>query len=136
METLSAIPIQSPFIEMILSKRKKWEIRSKNTIKRGLVALIKSRSGTVVGTAVLSDAILITRKMVSDVTNIKRMGLPVNGAKYALGAVGQYAWVLKGVVKFKEPVKYKHPSGAVTWVTLAGATKRKVLEEAERSKKK
>jgi hypothetical protein len=47
----------------------------------------------------------------------------------------QYAWVLKDVVKFKNPVPYKHPSGAVTWVTLDEPTTMKVLEEANRSGK-
>jgi hypothetical protein len=46
---------------------------------------------------------------------------------------GQYAWVLKDVVKFKNPVHYKHPSGAVTWVTLDEPTTVKVLAETKRS---
>ena len=45
---------------------------------------------------------------------------------------GKYAWVLKDVIRFKTPVPYKHPSGAVTWVTLDGPTTKKVLEEANR----
>lgn len=45
---------------------------------------------------------------------------------------GQYAWVLKDVIKFKNPVPYKHPSGAVTWVTLDEQTTNKVHTEAKR----
>ena len=29
-----------------------------------------------------------------------------------------YAWVLENPVKFKEPIVYKHPMGAVIWVNL------------------
>ncbi len=46
---------------------------------------------------------------------------------------GSYAWVLKDVVRFKSPVSYKHPSGAVTWVTLDEETTGRVLEEEKRS---
>lgn len=49
--------------------------------------------------------------------------------------VGKYAWVLKDVIKFKTPVLYKHPYGAVTWVTLDEPTTKKVLSEAKRSSK-
>ena len=48
---------------------------------------------------------------------------------------GLFAWVLEEVVKFKRPVPYKHPSGAVTWVTLDESTIKKVQEEAKRSLK-
>jgi len=39
------------------------------------------------------------------------------------------------IFKFRSPVAYKHPSGAVTWVTLDEPTTAKVLAEAERSGK-
>jgi hypothetical protein len=29
-----------------------------------------------------------------------------------------YAWIFTNAVRFKEPVKYKHPQGAVIWVNL------------------
>jgi hypothetical protein len=51
----------------------------------------------------------------------------------AAHCVGVFAWVLTDVVKFKQPVPYVHPSGAVTWVTLDEATTKKVLKEAKRS---
>lgn len=51
----------------------------------------------------------------------------------AVGCVGEYAWVLKDVVELKNPVPYKHPRGAITWVTLDESTTKKVLAEAKRS---
>lgn len=42
--------IKSPWIDLILQGRKTWEIRGSHTHTRGLVALIKSRSGSIVGT--------------------------------------------------------------------------------------
>jgi hypothetical protein len=127
MNTLSAIPIREPWIDMILDGEKTWEIRSKFTKKIGPVGLIRSKSGTVVGTATLSEVIEITPALAQK--NAKRMGMTVSNA---LTCVGEYAWVLKDVVSFNTPVPYKHPSGAVTWVTLDEPTTKKVIAEAKR----
>ena len=132
METLSAIPIREPWIDMILAGEKRWEIRSKFTKKIGPVALIRAGSGTVVGTANLTEVIQITTKKAFKKHAI--MGFrPLTKAE-AKDLEGQYAWVLKDVIKFKNPVPYKHPSGAVTWVTLDEQTTNKVHAEAKRSK--
>jgi hypothetical protein len=127
METLSAIPIREPWIDMILDGEKTWEIRSKFTKKIGPVALIRSKSGTVVGTAKLSKVVEITASIGR--ANARKMGMPPSeGAD----CEGLYAWVLEDVIKFKIPVPYKHPSGAVTWVTLDESTSKKVLMESEK----
>ncbi len=130
MSTLSAIPIKTPFIDLILAGSKTWEIRSKFTKKIGPVALIRSASGTVVGTATLSDVIELTKTNAR--ANAKRMGM---SEEDAVSCIGCYAWVLKDVVKFKTPVPYKHPSGAVTWVTLDEPTTKKVMAEVANSNK-
>lgn len=131
MNTLSAIPIREPWIDMILDGKKKWEIRSKFTKKIGPVALIRAGSGTVVGTAHLAEVIQLTPQLAYEKYAI--MGFrPLTKAE-AKDLDGQYAWVLKGVVKFKNPVPYKHPSGAVTWVTLDEPTTKKIIKEVSRS---
>jgi guanosine-3',5'-bis(diphosphate) 3'-pyrophosphohydrolase len=129
MNTLSAIPIQEPWIDMILIGAKTWEIRTKNTLKIGPVALIRSGSKTVVATATLSEVVLITPKIAR--TNASLMGMTVGEA---LSCVGEFAWVLKDVNVLKKPVPYKHPSGAITWVTLDEATTGKVYAEVKHSK--
>ena len=132
MTTLSAIPIQTPMIDGILDGFKKWEIRSKFTKKIGPVALIRSKSGTVVGTATLAEVIRLTPKLAYENTDI--MGFRPLTMEEAKELDGLYAWVLKDVIKFKTPVPYKHPSGAVTWVTLNEETTNRVLDEAKRSR--
>ncbi len=128
MDTLSAIPIRTPFIDQILDGEKRWEIRSKFTKKIGPVALIRSGSGTVVATANISEVIQITGNLAE--ANAHLMGM---SNWEAIDCVGLYAWVLKDVVKFKNPIPYKHPYGAVTWVTLNEETTLKVLEESKQS---
>ena len=128
MKTLSAIPIKSPYIDMILIGVKTWEIRSKSTKKIGPVALIKSGSGTVVATAHLSEDIFLTRKICLE--NAGEMGMVKEDA---VTCVGGHAWVLNDLIKLNKPVPYKHPPGAITWVTLDEATTKKVLKEASKS---
>lgn len=133
MESLSAIPIKEPFIDMILAGAKIWEIRSKFTKKTGPVALIRSGSGTVVATANLAEVIKLNADLAY--TNLNKMNIKSMPREKANSFEGNYAWVLKDIVKLTKPVPYKHPSGAVTWVTLDEPTTRMVLEEAKRSPK-
>ncbi len=130
MATLSAIPIKPPWIDMILIGVKTWEIRTKNTKKIGPVALIRSGSGTVVATSTLSEVVIITPSIAR--SNARRMGMSV---AEALSCVGEYAWVLEDVVSLKNPVPYKHPYGAITWVTLDEPTTKQVNAEAKRSRR-
>lgn len=127
MKTLSAIPIRSPFIDEILAGTKTWEIRSKFTKKIGPVALIRSGSGTVVGLAEIVEVIEITPQLAKK--NYRLMGIDLQDA---YSYTGLYAWVLGNVVKLKQPVPYKHPSGAITWVTLDEPTTENVFAEASK----
>jgi hypothetical protein len=127
MKTLSATIIAEPWIDMILDGYKTWEIRSKNTTKRGLIGLIRKGSKTVVATAKISEVIKITSSNAR--INAKRMGLTIADA---MTCVGDNAWVLEDVIELKKPVPYVH-SAQVTWVTLDEPTTKKVLEEEKRS---
>ena len=133
MKTLSAIPIREPFIDQILEGSKTWELRSKFTKKIGPVALIRSGSGTVVATANLSKVIQLTADIAYK--NYRKMGEQKLSYDEAIGYEDFYAWVLEDVVPFQKPVPYKHPYGAVTWVTLDEPTTKKVLAESKRSGK-
>ena len=54
---MTALVIKSPWIDLILQGRKTWEIRGKNTAQRGRIALIKSKSGCIIGTCLLIDCV-------------------------------------------------------------------------------
>jgi hypothetical protein len=133
MATLSAIPIRSPYIDMILAGAKTWEIRSKSTNKTGPVALIRSGSGTVVATACLTEVIKLTADLAYQ--NLNKMNIMSMPREKAVNFEGKHAWVLKDIIRLNVPVPYKHPPGAVTWVTLDEATTKRVLEEAKVSPK-
>jgi hypothetical protein len=105
-------------LQKILDGWKTWEIRSSGTRIRGPIALIESRSGTVVGTCELIDSIgPLTRAQCRE--NARKAGNFV-------AETGSYAWVLQGARRLRTPVPYRHPRGAIIWVRLSPAVARKL----------
>jgi len=112
---LHGLLIRKPHLDRILAGEKRWEIRGSATSRRGLIALIQSGSGTVVGTCELVDC----------VGPLTLEQLNANSALAGLGQVHRlfyrrtFAWVLRHARRLAEPVPYVHPTGAVIWVRLA-----------------
>jgi ASCH domain len=104
-------------IEMILDKLKTWEIRGKNTSVRGRIALIKSRTKTVVGFADLVG-VLGPLSMSKMRKNASKHRSTAEEYRNGFGYEKIYAWQLENVERLNKPIPYKHPSGAVIWVLL------------------
>ena len=113
---MNGLIIKSPWIEMILDGKKRWEIRGHHTHVRGRIGLIRGGSGLVLGTCELVDVVgpLTLAHLRS---NAGKVGLQP-GELAELPYKRTYAWVLWNVNKFNSPRPYKHPSGAVIWVHL------------------
>ena len=125
---MKGLMIRSPWIEKILEGKKTWEIRGSNTKIRGTIALIRSGSGTVVGTCELVD--VVGPLTLSELrNNTRKHGVKLNLIRNTLPYKKTYAWVLSRVRTLKAPVPYKHPMGAVIWVNLTPQVTRKVLKE-------
>jgi hypothetical protein len=113
---MNGVVIKPPWIDLILQGKKTWEIRGTHTSTRGRIALIKSRSGRIFGTCRVVDCI----------GPLSLEQLRANGDKHQipmemlveLPYPKTYAWVLSEVNPFRDPIVYKHPSGAVIWVRL------------------
>jgi hypothetical protein len=129
--------IREPWIGYILEGRKTWEIRSRATKMRGQIALIKGGSGQIVGVANVVDSV---GPMTFD--QLKR-----HGAKHCAPAkeLGDFlrkyknqgiAWVLGDVVRLPELIAYRHPSGAVIWVTLHPTVTKTIQRQALAGQKK
>lgn len=110
---MKGLVIKSPYIDLILNGKKKWEIRGSNTNIRGRIALIKSGSGKIFGEVELVDCFEITldqyNKYCEELYGKKEELLPYKKT---------YAWVVCNPVMYEEPKSYKHPLGAVIWVNL------------------
>jgi hypothetical protein len=112
---MHALLIRSPHIERILAGKKTWEIRSSRTQMRGRIALVRSGSGTIVGTCEIVNCIgPLTPEQFR--RNARKVGIKPTEARSSYAKT--YAWVLAEVGSLRKPVSYKHPSGAVIWVKL------------------
>jgi len=121
---MRALVIRRPFVDRILDGKKTWEIRGSRTSVRGPIALIASRSGTVIGVCDLVDCIGPLRAGEFR-RNAMKAGMRPSEAR--LGYYRQtYAWVVKNPRRLVRPVEYQHPSGAVIWVRLEPGVERRI----------
>lgn len=115
-----ALVIRDPWVSLILSGGKTWEMRRKDTARRGRIALIKSGSGTIVGVADLVDVLgPFTDEEI--VATMQHHQVPV-------GQIGSWrrAWVLQDAQRLTIPVPYVHRVGAVDWVLLNEQTRERL----------
>lgn len=108
--------IREPWIDLIFDEKKPWEIRGSNTKIRGEIALIKSGTGLVHGTVILTNCFAITQEAFDQGRDNHRIPETfVNPYKQ------RYVWELRAPKRFKHPIPYHHPQGAVIWVNLKEA---------------
>lgn len=110
------IIIRQPWVNHILNGEKTWELRGKNTKIRGPVALIEGGTGTIVGMFNITDSQgpLTREQRVEAAENKQILPCEIDEDMYE----NVYAWKVDNVIRFPQPVRYTHPSGAVIWVTL------------------
>ena len=112
--TDTVLVVQNPWLDMILSGSKTWEIRGGHTKQRGKIHLaLSGGGGRIVGRCRLVDSFPIGRtelerhvdKHCIDNTNTITYPRP-------------HAWVVVDPVRYDRPFEYDHPHGAVRWVKL------------------
>ena len=117
MKPTHALIIKKQWLDEIFDNKKEWELRGKNTKIRGRIGLIESGSGLVMGTVNLIDSKLVSKEQL--LKNQVKHKIPKERLNEFLKRYPlPYVWVLNGAKRFKQPVRYKHPQGAVVWVKL------------------
>jgi hypothetical protein len=113
--SVKGLIIDEPWISLIVTGEKTWEMRSRNTNMRGRIGLIRKGSKTVIGLADLIDTL----------PKLPRSELRASFAKHRVpeseideDLKWSTAWVLQRARSLPEPVPYRHPAGAVIWVNL------------------
>lgn len=113
---MNGLVIRSPWVDMILARKKTWEIRGEKTNIRGTIALIRGGSGLIVGTCELVDVVgPLTLRQIQK--KARKTGEAASQWRYK-PYERTYAWVLRRARRFRVPRPYKHPPGAVVWVKL------------------
>jgi len=116
-EITTALIIDTPYIDRILSGEKTWEMRSKNCSIRGTVGLIRKGSGQVIGVV---DVVDCTGPLSADdiLKNQDKHRISLERLKNPEIAKWNTAWVMANPRKLPVPVTYNHPNGAVIWIKL------------------
>jgi len=108
-----ALIVRKPWIDLILSGQKTWEMRSRPTNVRGEIGLIEAGSGLVVGSVNVVDSAMfrLTKHGFYETLDKHRL-CNYDDTKW------KYWWELKNPKHFEMPIPYQHPRGAVVWVNI------------------
>lgn len=109
---MDGLIIKDKWLELILSGLKSWEIRGSRTKKRGTIYLIKSGTGHIMGQADIVGCIELTKEKYEENKAKHCIETGYESLPYSI----PYAWVFENYVRYKKPIPYKHPQGAVIWV--------------------
>jgi len=107
-----ALIIQKHWLDQIFDNGKVWEMRSFKTNITGRIGLIESGSGLIIGEATLKGCLSTP---VPKINFFKRYHKVED---LSLLDKWKYAWVLEDAKRYKKPIHYNHPQGAVIWVKL------------------
>ncbi len=105
--------MQEPWISLILSGEKTWEIRGTRTRRRGTIHLARARTNLLVGRVRIVDCMCLSRAELA--LNIERHRVRET-ARVRYPRI--FAWVLADAAWYTEPRTYTHPAGAIIWVRL------------------
>lgn len=110
---MKCLVIKKPWIDLILSGEKVWEMRSRPTNIRGRIGLIEQGTGLIVGEV---DLIGVGESVshfdigycdwkhhIKDLELLEKWHIP---------------WILENAKQYEKPIPYKHPRGAVVWVNV------------------
>ena len=106
--------VKNPWLDLILSGRKTWEIRDTQTKQRGKIHLaLSGAGGRIVGQCHITrsfafDKDVLAKKIAKH--RIKDLAI----VKYAR----PHVWELSRALRYKQPFVYSHPQGATKWVKL------------------
>ena len=106
--------VKNPWLDLILSKEKTWEIRDAQTKQRRKIHLaLSGAGGRIVGQCHITDSVAIDKITL-------RTTFPRHRIKDLARITYRrpHAWVLSKARRYMKPFVYSHPQGAIKWVRL------------------
>ena len=129
---MKGIIIDEPWISLILSGQKTWEMRKNANHDRGLVGLIRKGSGHVVGTVILTGSLLaIDPKEYAATEHLH--AIKGDRQEWAVAEGYLVPWVLEGARPLPRPVPYSHKLGSQSRVILEEPVARMVRDQVPQS---
>ena len=118
MKECDALIIKGKWLEKIFDEKdpKDWEIRGSRTEKRGKILLIESGTGMIVGQTEITGCMELDA--VDFIHNEKHHKIQYDMHNNKLPYPRTFAWQISGSKRYKEPIPYGHPQGAVIWVKI------------------
>jgi hypothetical protein len=109
--------VREPWVSLLLSGEKTWELRGSRTSQRGRTALIGSGTGAVLGEADLVGVVgPLSREEIE--TSVARHCVKREWQTEPMPYGNTYAWVFERAFRYPVARPYRHPPGAVIWVKL------------------
>ncbi|TDF41944.1 hypothetical protein EYS14_03615 [Alteromonadaceae bacterium M269] len=112
MRNAKGLIVRTPWIHLILSGQKTWEMRSRHTKNTGSIYLIEAGTGLIKGRCLLSGTHKVTPDMFDSTQPYHQL------SDKSLLDKWNIAWRLCCARYLEKPIPYIHPRGAVTWVNL------------------
>ena len=112
--TKMLLVMKNPWVDLILSRKKSWEIRDAPTKQRGKIHLaLSGAGGRIVGQCHITDSFAIDKGKLGNHFSKHRI------KDLALITYRRpHVWVLSKALRYKTPFVYSHPQGAIKWVKL------------------
>ena len=127
-----ALVVDQPWVGLIADGAKVWEMRTRRTKLRGWIGLIEKGTGTIIGVAYLKDSLPPLQRGKHQLHYRKHRVRSQPGHKSYKGKY-LFPWVMAKAFRLPKPVPYKHPSGAVIWVTLSDDVAHALTRQIRRS---
>ena len=114
---VSALTLKQEWLDLILTGRKTWEIRSQPTHKRERVALAQSGTTVLRGDVEIVNCVRLDAQ--SFAASMDKHCVPQNRHTEVIGGYAKiFAWELARPRRYITPIPYKRMPGQVGWVNL------------------
>ena len=112
--TKMLLVVKNPWLDLILSGVKIWDIRDAHTKKRGKIHLaLGGAGGRIVGQCEITDSFAADKGNLGNHFSKHRIKDPT-----LIPYRRPHVWALSKARRFKKPFVYSHPQGAIRWVKL------------------
>ena len=120
LEITRALIVAEPYASMLVDGLKHWEMRTKPTNIRGRIGIISKGTGTIIGEVDLVHSIKspLPKRVGMEGINLNPFFKEHKIKDPTLLVKWKFPWTMENATRYKHPITYDHPQGAVIWVKV------------------